>query len=210
MDDDHKTERLSGSNAPAERRSVSSQPRVRLPFWRWLLVGKLDVGGGKRAHFTVVLASMMIAFGGFASSKPYLLLLQPPPLRFIQQPLLNYDLLMKLGPLPTDKGTTNETTQAEPEEPAAPPETQPVALPGPVEAISQPVSSNPFPGLTLPPIESSVRPVEPVLPQYLIPYLCAPTTPTNGLAHPVMPLYFNPPQPTIPLSSSATYSTGKP
>jgi len=161
-------------------------------------------------YLVLVLASLLASFGSFASSKPYLRMLQPPPLRFDSVPALDYKLLLTLGPLPTGIERTNAPSPMDTEPmPAPAPNPEIAILPGPMAGIDPAVPTDPFPGVILPPVDS-VPPAEPISPQLLMPYLCAPGTGTNQPARPFMPLYFNPPHPQVMPSSTATYSTDKP
>src|SRR5262249_35238839 len=112
--DDHKTVHLPARNAVAKRQYTY------LPHWGFRLpwprvLRTLIRGIAQRVHFVLVATSLMVSFAGFASSMPYLRLLQPPPLRFMQTPQLNHELVLALGPLPTGIEPTNMPPLPEPE-----------------------------------------------------------------------------------------------
>jgi hypothetical protein len=175
------------------------------------------IGYGKRLRLGWLLASVMVCGVSFGASMPYLRWMDPPPLRW--QPVLvaNLEAQRSLGLLvevtePPPQARQESSMVVTPE-PAGP-------MPGPVAPPPSLDASTPFPGLQEPepspnaPLESSGTPVgspPPIVPQSLLPYLCAPGPwTTNQLARPAVPLYFWPPQPPAFPSSTATYSNGNP
>jgi hypothetical protein len=148
------------------------------------------------------------------SSTPYLKL-RPPPLRFTPIPVLNRQFLQALGPLPTEKQITNAILHEITSTNLASGVESQVEMPSePLSFDNAPADSaenaNPFNGLLVP-SERPQMPIESISPQTLLRFLCAPgQNGTNQPSHVIMQMYFNPPLPPVPVSSSATYTNGKP